>query len=94
MLMTKIVSIGGNNINKKNILWSTLSFSGGIVAEYLLNNKDGAIIQSGTVECYGGRIKEGNFKPGVNPASSISCSGVNVSTETAQMAGNTKASGK
>ena len=86
MLMTKIVSIGGNNINKRNFFWSTLSFSGGIVAEYLLNNKDGAMVQSGTVECYGGRVKEGNFKPGVNPSNSISCSGVNISTQTAQTA--------
>ncbi|HEY4933116.1 MAG TPA: hypothetical protein VII23_16240 [Terriglobales bacterium] len=74
LLMTKIVSVGGNNINKRNAFWSSLSFSGGIVAEFLLNNNVGAIAQSGTVECYGGRIKEGNLQKGLSSASSIVCS--------------------
>jgi hypothetical protein len=74
LLMTKIVSVGGNNITKKNAFWSSLSFSGGIVAEYFLNNNLGAIVQSGTVECYGGRIKEDDLQKGLSSAAGIVCS--------------------
>jgi hypothetical protein len=74
LLVSKIISVGGNNINKKNAFWSTISFSGGIVAEYLLNDSSGAILESGTVECYGGRVKEGDLQnSGLNEAKRISC---------------------
>ena len=74
LLATKIITVGGNNINKKYPFWSTLSFSGGIVAEYLLTNNSGAIVESGTVECYGGRVKEADLQDtGLNQAKRISC---------------------
>jgi hypothetical protein len=74
LLITKIITVGGNNITKKNAFWSSLSFSGGIVAEYLLNNNEGAIAQSGTVECYGGRVKEGDLQKGLGSADTFVCS--------------------
>jgi hypothetical protein len=87
LLVTKIISVGGNNISKKNIFWSTISFSGGIVAEYLLNDSSGAVVASGTVECYGGRVKEANLQnAGLDDAKRISCTPRNIVEEQAQQA--------
>ncbi len=58
VLVTKFVSLGGNNETKKNAFKSNLSFTGGSIAEFLLIDPSGVLQQSGVVECYGGRIAE------------------------------------
>jgi len=57
-LVVKFVSIGGNNITKKNVFTTKLSFSGGAVTEYMAINKFGLVQKANVVSCYGGHIKE------------------------------------
>jgi hypothetical protein len=58
LLHVGFVTAGGNNIIKRNIFHSSLRFSGGVVAKYLLVDTDGYLAQSGVVACYGGQLKE------------------------------------
>ena len=62
LLHVGFVTAGGNNIIKRNIFSSSLRFSGGVVAKYLLVDKDGYLTASGVVACYGGQLKEGDIK--------------------------------
>jgi hypothetical protein len=70
----KFVTAGGNNIIKKNVLYSTLRFSGGVVAEYLLADHLGYLTASGVVACYGGQFGEDDIQKGFKKKKSeISC---------------------
>ncbi len=61
LLVTKFVSIGGNNITKKNLFSTSISFSGGAIAEYVLLGADGIIKNAGVVQRYGNRLEESEF---------------------------------
>jgi hypothetical protein len=70
----KFVAAGGNNIIKRNALFSTLRFSGGVVAQYLLADHSGYLTTSGVVACYGGQFGEGDIKNGFKKKKAeISC---------------------
>lgn len=70
----KFVAAGGNNIIKKNVLYSTLRFSGGVVVEYLLADHAGFLTASGVVACYGGQFGEDDIQKGFKKKKSeISC---------------------
>lgn len=58
LLHVGFVTAGGNNIIKRNIVHSSLRFSGGVIAKYLLADDAGYITASGVVACYGGQLKE------------------------------------
>jgi hypothetical protein len=60
----KFVTAGGNNIIKKNVFHSTLRFSGGVVAEYLVADHSGYLTASGVVACYGGQFGENDIQKG------------------------------
>lgn len=61
LLHVGFVTAGGNNIIKRNIFHSSLRFSGGVVAKYLLVDNAGYLTDSGVVACYGGQLKEGDI---------------------------------
>ena len=58
VLVTKFVSLGGNNIIKKGAFSTSLRFTGGAIVEYLLIDKNGLLSKSGVIECYGGNVSE------------------------------------
>ena len=58
LLHVHFVAVGGNGIVKRNVFSSSLRFSGGVVAEYLLADQDGYLVNSGVISCYGGQLKE------------------------------------
>lgn len=60
----KFVAAGGNNVIKKNVFYSTLRFSGGVIAEYLLADTSGYLVGSGVVSCYGGQFGEDDIQNG------------------------------
>jgi len=57
-LVTKFVTIGGNNITRKRVMGSRASFGGGVVVDFIRIDSGGLIAQSGIVQCYAGRLKE------------------------------------
>jgi hypothetical protein len=73
ILMAKLVSVGGNNITKRNIFHTSLRFSGGAIAEFLFMDNSGSIAKSGVVSCYGGAFGEGDLRSLSVPAGAGIC---------------------
>ena len=65
-LVVQFVAAGGNNIAKRNIFYTSLRFSGGVIAQFLLMNPDGTVAKSGVVSCYGGQLGEDDIPAKLN----------------------------
>jgi len=56
ILQLKAIGVGGTTQTTKNVLYSSLKFSGGAVISYMLTDKDGIVVRAGTVSAYGGSM--------------------------------------
>jgi hypothetical protein len=55
-IAVRFVSLGANNITKKNFFSTSISFSGGNVAAYYLMDNVGVVLKAGTLYTYGKRV--------------------------------------
>jgi hypothetical protein len=61
LLQAKAVEAGGGVRTKRNILYSTISYSGGSVVSYMLMDAAGALLAADTIPWYEGPVKADDY---------------------------------